>query len=873
MSNMSDKRNRSRILLATVIAAATLASAYAVDSYLSSFRSTYPAAAGTRLDSCSLCHKDINASSARNAYGSAYAGAGHNFKSIESLDSDGDGFTNIEEIKALKFPGNASDTPPLSDTTAPTVTAFAIPATASSLTVSITTLTATDAVGVTGYLVNESSTKPAASASGWTASKPTSYTFVSEGAKTLYAFAKDAANNVSNSMSDSTTITLPPAPDTTAPTVTGFAIPATATSLTVSITTLTATDAVGVTGYLVNESSTKPAASASGWTASKPASYTFGSAGAKTLYAWAKDAANNVSNSLNASTTITLPPAPDTTAPTVTGFAIPATATSLTVSITTLTATDAVGVTGYLVNESSTKPAASASGWTASKPASYTFGSAGAKTLYAWAKDAANNVSNSLNASTTITLPPAPDTTAPTVTGFAIPATATSLTVSITTLTATDAVGVTGYLVNESSTKPAASASGWTASKPTSYTFGSAGAKTLYAWAKDAANNVSNSLNASTTITLPPVPDTTAPTITAFTIPATSTSLTVSITSIVASDNVGITGYLLTESSTKPTATGAGSGAGWTASSPSSHTFGSAGAKTLYAWAKDAANNVSNSMSASTTITITPTGDTVAPTITSFTLPPTSTSLTVPITSFSASDNVATTGYLVTESSAKPGADGAGWKGSAPASYAFGTAGSKMLYGWAKDAAGNISNAKSAATTITTPDDSSTDLSVYAGTWFKVRINRDAGKESWKESDDSGDKSSGTGESGEIAYLKIQSWNETSSVLDAAIYFQNGKKGPWTSAPLPFNYTSGDPGRFLFWFEYAGEYQFAAGMIAKIDGNLVVRARFNAAGIYLYKTEEEMSADVNLALTIVAGLVSESNVPLEVLGLASAQTN
>jgi hypothetical protein len=163
-------------------------------------------------------------------------------------------------------------------------------------------------------------------------------------------------------------------------------------------------------------------------------------------------------------------------------------------------------------------------------------------------------------------------------------------------------------------------------------------------------------------------------------------------------------------------------------------------------------------------------------------------------------------------------------------------------------------------------------MSPWVGTWFKVRINRDAGKEDWKESAED-DKSSGSEESGEIAYLNIQSWNETSSVLDAAIYFQNGKKGPWTSAPLPFHYTSGDPGRFLFWFEYAGEFQFAAGMIAKIDGNLVVRARFNAAGIYLYKTEEEMGGDVNLALTIAAGLVPESNVPPEVVGLASAQTN
>ncbi len=99
---------------------------------------------------------------------------------------------------------------------------------------------------------------------------------------------------------------------------------------------------------------------------------------------------------------------------------------------------------------------------------------------------------------------PAVDTTPPTVNVFTIPATSASLTVSITTLTATDNSGtVTGYLVNESATTPSALAGGWTATAPTSYTATSAGSKTLYAWAKDAANNVSVSRSATITITLP----------------------------------------------------------------------------------------------------------------------------------------------------------------------------------------------------------------------------------------------------------------------------------------------------------------------------------------------------------------------------------
>jgi hypothetical protein len=187
--------------------------------------------------------------------------------------------------------------------------------------------------------------------------------------------------------------------DTTPPTVTGFSIPATSSSLTVSITSLTATDDVGVTGYMVTESAAAPSASAVGWSATVPASYTCATAGAKTLYAWAKDAAGNVSASRSASVTITLA---DTTPPTVTAFSIPATSSSLTVSLTTFTATDNVGVTGYIVTESSAVPSASAGGWSATPPASYTCATAGAKTLYAWAKDASGNVSSGVSATTTI---------------------------------------------------------------------------------------------------------------------------------------------------------------------------------------------------------------------------------------------------------------------------------------------------------------------------------------------------------------------------------------------------------------------------------------------------------------------------------------
>ncbi|MBK5274092.1 MAG: hypothetical protein JJE30_03450, partial [Desulfuromonadales bacterium] len=109
----------------------------------------------------------------------------------------------------------------------------------------------------------------------------------------------------------------------------------------------------------------------------------------------------------------TVAAAGDSAAPVVT-FTLPSTATSLTVPVSSLSATDNVAVTGYLINKIATPPAASAAGWTASAPASVT-AVAGSNTFYAWAKDAAGNVSAVKSASVTVTIPPPADTVAPVV--------------------------------------------------------------------------------------------------------------------------------------------------------------------------------------------------------------------------------------------------------------------------------------------------------------------------------------------------------------------------------------------------------------------------------------------------------------------------
>ncbi len=107
-------------LMLLIVALIAMPEALAVPSHLTNFTVKYPFTAGTRIDSCDLCHIPglPQTIANRNAYGFDFGNQtlrftdpNQSFVNIELNDSDGDGFTNIVEINALTFPGNASDQP------------------------------------------------------------------------------------------------------------------------------------------------------------------------------------------------------------------------------------------------------------------------------------------------------------------------------------------------------------------------------------------------------------------------------------------------------------------------------------------------------------------------------------------------------------------------------------------------------------------------------------------------------------------------------------------------------------------------------------------------------------------------------------------
>jgi len=179
--------------------------------------------------------------------------------------------------------------------------------------------------------------------------------------------------------------------------------------------------------------------------------------------------------------------------------------------ILALSASDNTGIRGYYASENSTTPEKTDAGWVEVPPVassysdnvSFTLSSGdGPKLVYAWFKDYMGNI---VSASDTIVL----DTTTPQNPTIFISDNSDNTTRAeiILSLSASDAVGVTGYYASENGTAPSATDSSWAeTSSATSYSNNvpftlSDGTenKKVTVWFKDAVENVSSSTSATYT--------------------------------------------------------------------------------------------------------------------------------------------------------------------------------------------------------------------------------------------------------------------------------------------------------------------------------------------------------------------------------------
>jgi hypothetical protein len=387
------------------------------------------------------------------------------------------------------------------------------------------TLSATDDVGVTGYYLSASSSTPLASTTGWTSVTSTtsytgsiSYTLSSaDGDKAVYAWYKDAAGNVSAGVSDSITL------DATAPMITITSPTSTSihttTNSTVSLggSASDSTSGAAVVTWSNSKGGSGTASGTTNWSISN-ISLSFGD---NAITVTATDGTNNAGTDI---ITITYDATPRVT----TGSETTITSNSATVNGTvnanglSTTAWFEYGtISGSFGSKTSPQSVSGASDTAVSGVVS---GLSPGNTCY-YRIVAQNNAGTTYGNEMSFTTV---DTSAPNcLISINNGALYTNSSIVSLTLSSTDDVGVTGYYLSASSSTPLASATGWTLVTSTtsytgsvSYTLNSGdGDKTVYAWYKDAAGNVSTAVSDSITL------DATAPMIT-ITSPTSSSTYT-----------------------------------------------------------------------------------------------------------------------------------------------------------------------------------------------------------------------------------------------------------------------------------------------------------------------------------------------------------
>ncbi len=379
-------------------------------------------------------------------------------------------------------------------------------------------------------------------------------------------------------------------PDTSPPTILAFRLPTTWQSKTVPIQELTLIDDISVTGFLMSEDSATPASTAAGWKTSYnntfDASYTFSTSGLHTLNVWVKDAAGNVS--AKASATVTISESANQLTAYAASVKLPATG-QLTSSTTGDDGNLRLGVAwpaarfttvgNWVVSDNLTQLNWARQGnlITVKDPSFDADGTAG-DSLVSW--EHALDYVKKLNTESFLGHR---DWRLPNVDELA------------------------SLLVFDSSEVRPFADLGTTYWTSTSYAGDATQAWTVNLQSPGISYDAKTSNNAVLPVRGGKVistatPDTSPPTILAFRLPQTWQGKTVPILELTLNDDIGVTGFRMSEDSATPTATAAGWKISYNNSFDASYTFATTGLHTLNVWVKDAAGNVSAKASATVTI-------------------------------------------------------------------------------------------------------------------------------------------------------------------------------------------------------------------------------------------------------------------------------
>jgi chitodextrinase len=433
--------------------------------------------------------------------------------------------------------------------TAPTsLTATAISGTQ----IDLAWVAATDNVGVTGYIVERCSGLGCSDFAAIGPAVMTSFTDAGLPGGTTFSYRVRATDAAGNQSPDSNTaVATTPIIDTQPPTAPAN-LTATATSSSqISLAWTAATDDVGVTGYMIERC---PGANCTSFAQVATSTTTsFGDSGlaGSTVYSYrvrATDAAAHLGpySDVASATTQTAPPPPDTTPPTAPGSLVATAASASQVDLTWTAATDDVGVTGYQIERCQGAACSNFAPLATSSTTSFSDLGLAASTSYSYrvrATDAAANLGPYSNAASAVTSAP-PDGQPPTAPSGLVAALGGSGQINLTWTAATDNVGVTGYLIERCAGASCSSFAQVATSTAAAFADTGLPASTSFSYrvrATDAAGNVGPYSNVATMST----GDTQAPTAPSSLLAAVVSSTQINLTWTAATDNVGVTGYLI----------------------------------------------------------------------------------------------------------------------------------------------------------------------------------------------------------------------------------------------------------------------------------------------------------------------------------------